>query len=57
VLRPKDERLNHGENSKAKKQVGELWEKLSDGKAIYLMATAKDETGRDVRAQLLAKIR
>jgi len=44
------------ENSKAKRQVGELWERLSKGRALYLMATAKDDRGRDTRAQLLAKI-
>jgi type III restriction enzyme len=45
------------ENSKAKKQIGELWEQRSNGRALYLMATSKDELGRDVRAQLLAKVR
>jgi type III restriction enzyme len=45
------------ENSKAKKQIGELWERRSDGRALYLMATLKDEQGRDVRVQLLAKAR
>lgn len=44
------------ENSRAKKQVGELWEKLSNGRALYLMATKKDEQARGVREQLKAKI-
>lgn len=40
------------DDSKAKAQMGHLWQKASKGKGIYLMATKKDEQGRDVHAQL-----
>lgn len=40
------------DDSKAKAQMGHLWQKASKGKGIYLMATKKDEQGRDVHEQL-----
>ena len=43
------------DDSAEKRMVGELWEKRSKGKGLYLMAT-KDDSGQDIRAQLLKKI-
>ncbi len=39
-----------------KKNVGELWESKSDGKALFLWAIKKDAAGRDVHRQLEDKI-
>lgn len=39
-----------------KKNIGELWEEKSNGKALYLMAVKKDEKGRDVGKQIEDKI-
>lgn len=44
------------DQEKEKRLVGKLWEKLSGGKGLYLMAQKSDERGHDVREQLLAKI-
>lgn len=40
------------DDSKAKAQMGHLWQKASSGKGIYLMATKKDDQGRDIHEQL-----
>jgi type III restriction enzyme len=39
-----------------KKNVGELWESKSGGKALFLWAIKKDAAGRDVDRQLEDKI-
>jgi type III restriction enzyme len=39
-----------------KKNIGELWESKSGGKALFLWAVKKDEFGRDVYKQLEDKI-
>jgi type III restriction enzyme len=39
-----------------KKNVGELWESKSGGKALFLWAVKRDEFGRDVHRQLEDKI-
>lgn len=44
------------DQEKEKRLVGELWAKRSDGKGIYLMARRVDDSGNNVRAQLLAAI-
>ena len=44
------------DEEKEKRLVGELWEKRSGGKGLYLMARNIDDRGRDVRSQLLAAI-
>ena len=54
VVEYKGEHLVAGEIEK--RQVGEVWAKTSGGKCLFLMAVKKDETGRDVRAQLDAVI-
>jgi type III restriction enzyme len=44
------------EHDQPKKNVGELWESKSSGKALFLWATKKDSAGRDVARQLQDKI-
>ncbi|OQW95501.1 MAG: hypothetical protein BWK77_07350 [Verrucomicrobia bacterium A1] len=44
------------EHDQPKKNVGELWERTSGGKALFLWATKKDSSGRDVARQLEDKI-
>ncbi len=44
------------DQEKEKRLVGELWEKRSGGKGLYLMAQKSDDRNRDVREQMLAKI-
>ncbi len=39
-----------------KKNIGELWESKSHGKALFLWAVKKDEHGREVSQQLAAKV-
>ena len=40
------------DDSKAKAQMGHLWQKASKGKGIYLMAVKRDDQGRDIHEQL-----
>lgn len=40
------------EDSKSKAQIGDLWQKASKGKGIYLMAVHKDEQGHSVEQQI-----
>lgn len=44
------------DQEREKRLVGELWEKRSGGKGLYLMAQRADDRGNNVREQLLAKI-
>ncbi|WP_133478252.1 DEAD/DEAH box helicase [Cognatilysobacter segetis] len=44
------------DQEKEKRMVGELWEKRSGGRGLYLMAQKRDDKGRDVRQQLLDKL-
>jgi type III restriction enzyme len=45
------------EYSQEKKNIGELWEEKSNGKALFLMAVKRDEKGRSVYKQIEDKIR
>jgi len=45
------------EHEQEKKNIGELWEAKSGGKALFLWAVKKDEQGRDVQHQLQDKLR
>lgn len=38
------------------KNIGELWESKSNGKGRFIMVLKQDESGRDMREQLLARI-
>jgi type III restriction enzyme len=44
------------DDSKEKQQIGALWEEKSGGKGLFIMVEKKDVQGRDMRAQLMAKI-
>lgn len=44
------------DDSKAKAQMGHIWQKASKGKAVYVMATLKDQQGRGVEEQIKAAI-
>lgn len=44
------------DDSKEKQQIGALWEEKSGGKGLFIMVEKKDAQGRDMRAQLIAKI-
>ncbi|AGQ37762.1 TPA: restriction endonuclease subunit R [Mannheimia haemolytica] len=52
----KGEQLKSNEDSKEKALIGNLWEKLSQGKGLFIMAVKSDENGQDVRTQLLNKL-
>lgn len=56
VIEYKGEALKTNDDSKEKMEVGQLWEKHSNGKALFLMATVSDEHGRSVQQQISDKI-
>lgn len=56
VVEYKGEPYKTNDDSKEKRLVGELWEKLSQGKGLFLMAVEKDDQGRGVLEQLRGKI-
>ncbi len=43
-------------NEPHKKDVGELWERTSNGRCLFLWATKVGDKGQDVKAQLAAKL-
>jgi type III restriction enzyme len=45
------------DGSQEKKNIGELWEEKSNGKAIFLFAVERDEQGRNVRKQVEEKVK
>lgn len=52
----KGEPYKTNDDSREKKQVGERWEKSSDGRCLFLFAVAEDESGRTVFQQLAEKL-
>lgn len=56
VIEYKGEHLATNDDTKEKEAIGELWEKASNGKCLFLMAVKKDAQGRDVLGQIKAKI-
>ncbi len=56
VVEYKGAHLWSGADSAEKRSIGALWESKSAGKALFLMARAKDDQGRDARQQILQKI-
>lgn len=44
--------LKTTDDTKEKALVGYVWQKQSQGKCLFLMATKKDEKGRDLRTQI-----
>ncbi|OOF56118.1 hypothetical protein BKK56_03790 [Rodentibacter genomosp. 2] len=56
IVEYKGEPYKTNDDSKEKCLIAERWEKLSNGKCLFIMAVKKDDKGRDVRAQLLNKL-
>ena len=56
VIEYKGEALVSNDDSRMKRCVGETWEKGSGGRCFFLMAVKEDEQGRNVNAQIQAKI-
>jgi type III restriction enzyme len=56
VVEYKGEHLAAMESEKEKASIGRLWEQKSNGKALFLFAVKRDETGRDVAGQINSKL-
>ena len=56
VVEYKGAQIAHGPDTDEKRTIGELWERESGGKCLFLMAE-KTVDGKDVRRQLMAKTR
>ncbi len=52
----KGEHLASGDDAREKAQIGHQWEATSHGRCLFLMATKRDDLGRDVRQQIDAKL-
>ena len=52
----KGEPYKTNDDSREKRQIGERWEKSSDGRCLFLFAVAEDEAGRTVFQQLEEKL-
>jgi type III restriction enzyme len=48
--------LGLGQDTKEKKNIGELWVEKSGGKGLFLLAEKTDQQGHSVREQILALI-
>ena len=57
VVEYKGKDRESNEDSKEKALIGELWEKKSRGRGIFLMASSTDAVGRNVEAQISDKIK
>jgi len=57
VVEYKGEHLLHDPDTLEKDNVGKLWESLSEGKALFLMAVKQDAQGRNIHQQLENKIK
>ncbi len=53
----KGKHLVTNDDSKNKNTIGQLWEKTSNGKCLFLMATEKDEKGLTLSEQINSKVR
>lgn len=56
VVEYKGEAYATNDDSKEKRNIGELWEEKSGKRGLFLLAEKADSKGRNVRAQLEAKI-
>ncbi len=56
LIEYKGEHLEAKASEQEKRDIGRLWEAGSNGKALFLWAVKQDATGRNVAAQLKAKI-
>jgi type III restriction enzyme len=52
VIEYKGEVYKTNDDSKEKKNLGQLWAEKSGGKTLFLMAVERDEQGRDVYQQI-----
>lgn len=57
VVEYKGEHLVTNEDSKNKDAIGQLWEKSSNGKCLFIMATKKDDKGLTLPEQIYNKFR
>lgn len=57
VVEYKGEAYKTNDDSKEKRQIGQLWEEKSGGKGLFLMTEKRDARGIDVHRQLAEKIR
>jgi type III restriction enzyme len=53
VIEYKGEHLADTQDTKEKRNIGQLWAEKSGGKGLFLMAEKRDAQGRDTRAQIL----
>lgn len=56
VIEYKGEHLVTNDDSKNKDMIGQLWEKSSNGKCLFLMATKKDDKGHTLQEQIESKL-
>ena len=56
VVEYKGEHLATNIDSENKRLIGQLWEKSSNGKCLFLMATKKDDKGLTLIEQIKKKI-
>ncbi len=57
VVEYKGKPYESNDDSREKRNLGELWEDKSGGKSLFLMAVKRDEKGHGIYDQLLSKIR
>lgn len=56
VVEYKGEPYKTNDDSREKRQVGEQWEKASNGRCLFLFAVETDDVGRNVAQQIAQKI-
>ncbi len=56
VVEYKGEVYASNDDSAEKREVGNKWAQLSNGKCLFIMVVKQDQDGRDVRQQILAAI-
>jgi type III restriction enzyme len=57
VVEYKGEGYKTNDDSKEKRQIGQLWEEKSNGRGLFIMAVERDAQGCDVHRQLAEKVR
>lgn len=57
VVEYKGEHLVTNTDSENKRTIGQLWEKSSNGKCLFVMATKKDDKGYDIYEQIKDRIK
>ena len=57
VIEYKGDRDVTNDDTKEKQNIGDFWQERSGGRALFLIAVAKDEAGRGVFDQIAAKIK